>query len=785
MKIFLLKALLLLLFLVLLFLILRVLEGVAWYETGLVISQIVDPLSLSVRKLKVLLDGRGISYGGVVEKQELTSLLQASGDVMEGELLLLEREEEEEERSTSFSSGPHFYEEVEDKKDSIWLIQVIPRGNFPLLEKETWKTVIKKVSHFGIRAGTFDCSHDNRFCRKRGWTQPILILATPQGLNQKDSVVMATYPSSNLKASKVLNWVNSRLAKTVNTVDEGQLVKEWLKPSDGKPSTPPIKFILLSEEEDAEAPLFFSAISLKYSGRVKFRQAFIGDRTQKLLSENFKIETKSSRYLVGTPEGFILYGMDDGEYMNHRSMDVYLRTLYPQANDFFMLSFMIGNMLCVLEIAVSGDDVLAKRVCHFLWVWAKYNAILITLWLPLLALTQIPFLDPAFQFCHKILRLWSQTGLASQIRCMWIMHSYHSGLIVASFLFFCAVVGYCQSRLSRAESEAQEGTSSTEWLQSTMGDYYNMLVRPSPGYTPVILNNAHVESGVPWNPINPLGFPNLFLLADKSQDYVKDLPTWYYQREIKAEPSMKSFFRNGSCWNVCSPDNKDKRHQENCQLLREYFMERDKHLKEFKEAEKYTKRGKKHSCKKWLPRFVDDPRRGEPFLVTDDHKVSDSCKEGAVLNLPPENLGSTSLDVNQTFTKNVQTEFENSSCKENPPGNGQGRVPISDEKSKEYVDMKPICDCDLLDLQANMVDRGLGDVATINPWPEGMMKSSECSICLEPYMQGVELCGLPCGHAFHQRCVTLWLTSNRNHCCPNCRWPAFKTKGSKLSKHKD
>ena len=82
MKIFLLKALLLLLFLILLFLILRVLEGVAWYETGLVISQIVDPLSLSVRKLKVLLDGRGISYGGVVEKQELTSLLQASGEIV-------------------------------------------------------------------------------------------------------------------------------------------------------------------------------------------------------------------------------------------------------------------------------------------------------------------------------------------------------------------------------------------------------------------------------------------------------------------------------------------------------------------------------------------------------------------------------------------------------------------------------------------------------------------------------------------------------------------------------
>ena len=81
MKVLLLKLLLLLLFCILLFFFLRVVEGVAWYETGLVISQIVDPLSLSVRKLKVLLDGRGISYDGVVEKQELTSLVQASGEM--------------------------------------------------------------------------------------------------------------------------------------------------------------------------------------------------------------------------------------------------------------------------------------------------------------------------------------------------------------------------------------------------------------------------------------------------------------------------------------------------------------------------------------------------------------------------------------------------------------------------------------------------------------------------------------------------------------------------------
>ena len=636
-----------------------------------------------------------------------------------------------------------------------------------------------------INSTLFSC----RFCRQKGWTQPIIILATPQGLNQKDTVVMATYPSANLKASKVLNWVNTRLAKTVHTINEGRLIKEWLKASQSKPSMPSIKLVLMSEKEDSEAPLFFSAISLKYSGRVKFRQAFIRDSAHKLLSEKFKIESKSSRYLVGTPEGMIMYGTHDGEYLNHRAMDVYLRTLYPQANDFFMLSFVIGNMLCVLELAVNGDHVLAKRVCYLLWVWAKYNAILIMLWLPLLALTQLPFLDPAFQFCHKVLRLLSQTVFASQLRSMWIIHSYHGGLIIASFFVFCAVIGYAQSRFGSNDNGNEEETSSSEWLQSTVGYYYNMLVRPSPGYTPVLLNNAHIEAGVPWNHINPLGFPNLFLLADRSQDYLKDLPTWrYHHREIKEKLSMGNFMTSCSSWQTCFPDDRDERHKESCRLLREYFRERDKKLNEYKVGGKYTKRGKKHLCKKCLVRFVDDPKRGEPFLVTETRELSDSCQKGAIKTcsnfpLPPENLGSASVDntylENDLSSQNLQSgPIEKSSYTGNKCDNELVKTPQHDNDHRVTLADKPTCDCRLFDL-------GCGLKSTFDPWPEGMMESLECSICLEPYVEGVTLCGLPCGHAFHQRCITLWLTTNQNHCCPNCRWPAYKTKGAKLSKHKE
>lgn len=77
-----LKLLLLTLYLALLFLLSRILETVAYYDSGYLASRILDPVSLSVRKLKTLLDQRGMSYTGLVEKKELTELVETSGEVI-------------------------------------------------------------------------------------------------------------------------------------------------------------------------------------------------------------------------------------------------------------------------------------------------------------------------------------------------------------------------------------------------------------------------------------------------------------------------------------------------------------------------------------------------------------------------------------------------------------------------------------------------------------------------------------------------------------------------------
>lgn len=65
-----------------------------------------------------------------------------------------------------FSGSDHFYEQVEDTKDSVWLVQVVPAGsrrNEPLLDDYSWRIVCNQVAPFAIRTGIFDCRLDRRY----------------------------------------------------------------------------------------------------------------------------------------------------------------------------------------------------------------------------------------------------------------------------------------------------------------------------------------------------------------------------------------------------------------------------------------------------------------------------------------------------------------------------------------------------------------------------------------------------------------------------------------------
>lgn len=64
-----------------------------------------------------------------------------------------------------FSGSAHFYEQVEDTKDSVWLVQVVPASGLgePLLDDYRWQVVRHYLAPFAIQTGVFDCRLDRRF----------------------------------------------------------------------------------------------------------------------------------------------------------------------------------------------------------------------------------------------------------------------------------------------------------------------------------------------------------------------------------------------------------------------------------------------------------------------------------------------------------------------------------------------------------------------------------------------------------------------------------------------
>ena len=73
------KLCLLLFYIIVLFVLARLVEALTWYENGSLSRRLLDPMTLSVAKLKALLEQRGVSYDYAVEKTVLTKLVEGSG----------------------------------------------------------------------------------------------------------------------------------------------------------------------------------------------------------------------------------------------------------------------------------------------------------------------------------------------------------------------------------------------------------------------------------------------------------------------------------------------------------------------------------------------------------------------------------------------------------------------------------------------------------------------------------------------------------------------------------
>uniref|UniRef100_UPI0037E8359C E3 ubiquitin-protein ligase RNF103 isoform X2 n=1 Tax=Semicossyphus pulcher TaxID=241346 RepID=UPI0037E8359C len=673
----------LLLYFLLLFTLARIFEAVVWYETGMFSTQLVDPVSLSYKKLKTILETRGLGYSGLAEKKDVSELVEKSGELTHGELYSAMRKETEQTEagdlsSTNFSGEMHFYELVEDTKDGIWLVQVIAQDRDALLSQSNWGKMVQKVSQFGIRTGTFNCSNDHRSCMRRGWQRSTLIMSVPQTSASKGKVMLREYDGRRIETEHIFRWMTSHVSQRIKTLRRSeQLVEEWRSDS-----AHPVKMFLFACL--SQPPAFFSALSVKFTGRIDF--IFVDIRHWDNHSSLSEIGvTQSPAYILKMPEGIYRYGNSTGEFLSLVAMDTFLRSLQPEVNDLFVLSLVLINLLAWMDLFIT-QGATVKRFVVLIRTLGTYNSILLVSWLPVLALLQLPYLDALYGYSLKLLRYADTTSLASLVRADWTFYSSHPALFLSTYLAHGLLVDYFEKKRRCGIRSQEDSTTNLEWLASLWDWYTSYLLHPIASLQQVPSDHSDWEED-PNFLLERLAFPDLWLHPLVNMDYIKGLPTWRFRAQSKAEGGGSD-----------------------------------------EELDKETDASR------------SDSESSEQTDESHDRGPSRPPHSSRILRR------SSSAEDSNTHTDPAASCY---------------RYGNRDSPSADRLLEQQPCDWSV--------------------WPCDVLHCSECVVCLENFVNQELLMGLPCGHAFHQQCIMVWLASGR-HCCPVCRWPSYKKRQQRAAR---
>jgi len=717
------RLILLCVYVVLLILVARILDVMAYLQGGGsgIATRLLDPMALSVKQLTGLLDSRGVSYAGVIEKQELTHLVNVSGVLREAERTASQAEKdqiEDEDPATNFTCGSHFFEEVEDSKDSVWVIEVLHNAQSKFMSPQAWKKLSKRTRRFGIRLGRFYCSKDWRLCDRKGWHSSRLVMAMPQSSQTKENVVLLGYAGST-QVQPVFDWVNNNLASKIHAIQRPQeLEKSWLKWNRTTSSeTENIRMIFLSDM--LIPPMFFSVLSVKFTGRVKFGSVNIDSAAGQLLKKELNLNERPS-YVILTEQGYVSFGSGLGEYYSVSSLALFLRLLHPEVNDLFQLLLLIVNGACVLTMCTIHGS-LVWRLVAVVAQMIQWNAALILLWLPCLKLTGFAPVQSMLSILLSLLRGACLTPAASVLRYDWLtLSAYPAGCLVGSMLLFATVVGVLQ--YYSCTSQITDELWWSAGLSRFLGEAAAAHAQPP--------SDLDLELGMDLY-IERLATPYMYLRPLISTDYIKELPVWRYS-------NSNMYISDGEG---------TKSDSEEFGMVNMETLTR---------------------C------YSADSIRNLPYVF--------ECEKCNALKRQKEDIGKSREDIEQEKqnNENETAKFLMDGDYRCTCGGSDGRSGRSESRSgtrQRARSMSPLAWSGswVTDAEQNELDDDSGGVM-----PAGMLSSNECSICLEVYRVGSILAGLPCAHSFHQNCIVGWLTRD-NHVCPICRWPSYRSKP--CSKH--
>lgn len=487
--------------------------------------------------------------------------------------------------------------------------------------------------------------------------------------------MLYTYTGAT-KVNSIYDWVKTKLESKVLKIQTFQKFnEEWGTNNAWKNERSELQAIYFSSL--VSLPLFFSALTVKFPGRARFGSVNTKTKEGKRIMKSLNL-TACPSYVIFTPENMYVYGSRPGELLTFSHAERFLKSLYPEVNDLFVISLTICNIISCFEFFLVQGSIF-RRLPRLVWCTIKYNITLIIVWLPILAVFQLRFMEGVIEWGLSAIRYLSCSHIACLLRKDISIYSLHVSLLVSTFLTYSMVIGFIEYK----RKEGQELEAETNWWNFT--ELRNMRYILTP------VSNLRLPLGQGQDSFDffhsQLAAPTLWLQPMMSLDYIKELPTWRH-------PIMPD---------VCDADDTpESGYNEYAQYLPSSRCACLRHHGETAASHAMT------------PEDIMDANYKCDCQMADVHPDA--------IDVAVE----SGRKIDQELTKSMPDEH--------------GGI------SRE--------DCGI---------------------PPGYGTCSQCVICLDGYQFGVMLCGLPCGHSFHEQCIMAWLMRD-NHICPVCRWPSFQSK---------
>ncbi|XP_002160354.3 E3 ubiquitin-protein ligase RNF103 [Hydra vulgaris] len=414
-----------------------------------------------------------------------------------------------------------YIEKIEDTNTSIWLVLIRSYKNASIpMEEMNWNFLSDKLTYYGIKTATYDCNVDHFLCLHLNIHVPSLLLTI-----EKENIAVYKY-SKSISINKIFQWVQRKLYFKLKSV---QSFKE-ISSEPVANEFPSMLFIYSSS--NSAPPLFFTSLSVTFSGRVEFYILKSSNSNDNAVAMN-----KYAKYN---------YGKHKGENFSYKCINLFLRTLHPELNDIFIFSVILFNMACWLEIFLQKGGPI-RRIIYYIWGCLITNIVLVSLWIFIIQVINLPQVQPITDIFLKALQYLMFSDVAATIRQDFLQVMQHLYIATFGFFFYGVILGYLRYKF--LNHEENESGSLVTILLNDFQDLNNMMTSLFSYITPrfqVFLFDDSID-----RVLQRLSTPDLWLHPLNSLNYIQDLPSW----KFSASPLYNN---NISCSDECKCKHADK-----------------------------------------------------------------------------------------------------------------------------------------------------------------------------------------------------------------------------------